>query len=452
MPDYNYNVSRALAAIPLEICSLSYKKCTSLIQPQQAVAPGGKKTSTGPCPEKQMEMMITFSFVIISTARIIIHLPGNMKLINVLVTVAFCLTTALPNAQLRYSNVGSTATDSLSRTITGYGEQFVSATGHYGLSIGLIKNGTKYSFHFGTTENGKQVKPTDSTIYEIASVTKSFTGILLAHAILEKRITLTDDIRQFLSTGFLNLSYKGIPITVEHLATHTSGLPKFVPALDNNLSPDQMMKRYNNFSEMQFLEVISGIKLDTVPGSKFIYSNADAQLIGIILEKIYHSTYSELLKRYIGAPQEMNDTQLEIKNGDKIRYAKGYNSEGKLMPMLRWWKNTPAAGYIKSTVGDMLKYLQLNIDETDPAIVLAHQPVSKVTEEGADSIGLFWFIKKSPQSARIIYHSGGSFGTTSYCEIRPGEKNGIVLLANDASAGTEQQLKILADLIMKIEK
>ncbi|TWJ03329.1 CubicO group peptidase (beta-lactamase class C family) [Mucilaginibacter frigoritolerans] len=375
-----------------------------------------------------------------------------MKFSNSLLSIVFGFVFLSANAQLASRNVGPVTTDSVTRVINIIGEQFVKTPGHYALSIGLIRNGKDYSYNFGTIEYGRHTRPTNLTIYEIASVTKSFTGILLAHAILEKRIGLKDNIQQYLPKPFPNLTYKGIPITIEDLATHTSGLPKFIPGLNKDLSPDQLMKRYEYFSAAQFLNVLSGIKLDTIPGTKFIYSNADAQLIGIILAKIYHSTYANLLKKYITGPQQMNDTKLEIKGADTVRFAKGYNSKGEVMPRLDWWRMTPAAGYIKSDISDMLKYLQMNMDEGDTAIKLAHQSIFDMNEEGAQSIGLFWFTRKSAEKQKVVYHAGGSFGTTSYYEVHPDQQEGIVLLTNDAGAVTENELKILASLILKTGK
>src|SRR5438128_132254 len=80
-------------------------------------------------------------------------------------------------------------------TINNIGQKFVHAAGHSCLSIGVIKNGVTYSCNFA---RAKTDTPTDKTIYEIASITKSFTGILLAHAILENKIGLDDDVRKYL--------------------------------------------------------------------------------------------------------------------------------------------------------------------------------------------------------------------------------------------------------------
>ena len=92
------------------------------------------------------------------------------------------------------------------------------------------------------------------------------------------------------------------------------------------------------------------------------------------------------------------------------------------------------------------------MNEGDPAIRLAHQSIFDVTEEGAQSIGLFWFTRTSVDNQKIRYHAGGEFGTTSYCEICPAQQDGIVLLTNDAGADTENELKIMASLILKTGK
>ena len=112
-----------------------------------------------------------------------------------------------------------------SNAINDFGQKFVHTPGHNSLSIGVIKNGITYSYHFAPENTAR---PTNKTIYEIASITKSFTGILLSHAILENKISLDDDVRKYLPDGFSNLNYKGVPIKIRHLVTHTSGLPKFI--------------------------------------------------------------------------------------------------------------------------------------------------------------------------------------------------------------------------------
>ena len=323
--------------------------------------------------------------------------------------------------------------------------KFMSDPGHFGLSIGIIKDGKKYTYNFGTIEKGKNIRPSAHTLYEIASVTKSFTGILLAHAILEKRITLTDSVQKYVpSLG--NLTYQGTPVTIFNLAGHTSGLPKFVPMPPAGLSPVDYWASHPAISKEEFLDALGKFKPEVKPGTTFIYSNADTQLLGIILERIYHLSFDELIKKYITGPADMEKTGIAM--ADTNGFAKGYNAKGELAPRLTWWDNIPAAASLRSDVADMLNYLQLNLNENDPAIRLAHQTIQQITDEGAESIGLYWMNKKTAKGYREVFHAGGSAGHTSFCLVCPQTKTGIICFANDAGPDTERALKAMADQIL----
>jgi len=334
---------------------------------------------------------------------------------------------------------------SLNEEVDKAGLKFTSNPVHVGLSIGIVENGSSHTYNYGSIEKGRQVKPTAKTIYEIASITKSFTGILLAHAVLEKKISLNDDVTKYLDGSYPGLVYEGHSVKIINLANHTSGLPKNVPDYKKSLSPEQIINLYKNVSEKRFLDEVTKIKINRIPGSQFNYSNAGAQLIGIILEKVYHMSYADLVKKYITKPNHMEDTRFSVNYSDKARFAKGYNEKGMQMPLLLQWVSVPAAASIKSTVDDMLSYLKVNMNEKAPAIALAHQVTFKHSAEGDNDIGLFWFSKTLPNGTREVMHAGGSFGTTTYCLVCPSQHIGIVCLCNDAAPGTEHELTIMCD-------
>src|SRR5258707_2534924 len=126
---------------------------------------------------------------------------------------------------------------------------FMNSSKHIGLSIGTYNNGDEYAYHYGTIDKHKHVLPDNQTVYEIASLTKSFTGILLAQAVVDKKIALNDDVRKYLDGKYLNLVYKGKPVRITDLATHTSGLPKNIPDYPSNLTPNEIFTLYKNYSE-----------------------------------------------------------------------------------------------------------------------------------------------------------------------------------------------------------
>lgn len=329
-----------------------------------------------------------------------------------------------------------------------YALPFIHQPKHVGVSIGILVDGVSYTCNYGFASKEKRQVPTAQTIYEIASVTKSFTGILLAHAVLEKKIRLEDDIHRYLPGPFPNLTYQGHPVRIVDLANHTAGFPKFILPIPPGSTPEQMNALYAHEDSAAFYAAVAKIRLDTVPGVRYAYSNADAELLGAILVSIYHVSYGDLVRRYITGSAGMADTRLIVPHRDLSRVATGYDLKGRPMPEAVIFSRFPGAGFLKSTVADMLKYLRLNLNMKNAATQLAHQPTFLHTDERGDDIGLYWFSHRLPDGSRLVRHAGGSFGCTSYCVIYPEEHLGIVVLANDACPGTEAELVQLSNEIM----
>ena len=367
----------------------------------------------------------------------------------------------------------SIAQSPLDSLVNSFGASFISQPSHNGVSIGIYAEGKTYYFNYGTVRRGASITPTETTIYELGSVTKTFTAYLLAQAITEDRLHLQDDARKYFPGSYPNFAYQGHPVTIEDLANHTAGLPKFLPRLDLSQTPDQILISHPDISRTELLSELSRFTLDTLPGTKFNYSNADAQLIGLILEKVYGQSYAELIHHYITGPLRMTDTWLTVPDKDSSRIAVGYNTKGEVMPKLLFWRSLPAAGYIKSTTTDLVKYMQFYLDEKNPAVRLAQRTTFHNTGEHDADIALFWFVKQLPVSKqqpdskqlpvskpqpgdkqqtggyRELLHGGGSFGTTSLCLLIPQSHIGVICIANDAAPGTERTLTLLSESIAK---
>ena len=148
----------------------------------------------------------------------------------------------------------------------------------HSVSIAVLKNGESTIKHFGELTIGKSNKPNDSTLYELASVTKTFTGYIAAKAVLDKKINLEDDIRIYLDESYPNFEFQGEPIRIKHLITHTSGFPNFPPKSENKEA---------------FFEGLKLIKIETKPGEKYFYSNTAPELTEYIEEKVYKKPYEE---------------------------------------------------------------------------------------------------------------------------------------------------------------
>ena len=336
---------------------------------------------------------------------------------------------------------------SLDATAQELGNAFARDPHHVGLSIGVIQNGARHTYHFGTVDRSAQQLPNDRSIYEIGSATKTFTGILLAQALMDGKINLTDDVQKYLPEPYPNLAYLGYPVRIMDLATHTSGLPKHIRAFKKGMTIQQFIDSYGNYGEAQFLQDLKQAQIADFPGTRFAYSNTGAQLLSIVLERVYKMSYSELAAKTITQPNGMPDTMTALPAEKRDRMVKEYDGNGQRMPELAMWRNIPAAGGLKSTVADMLNYLQWNLDGTNPAVALSHRAMFTGTAERDDDIGLLWFSHTLPEGGSVIRHTGGSFGSTSYIAVYPDAHFAIVLLANDADASTEKALVKMGDAL-----
>ncbi len=329
---------------------------------------------------------------------------------------------------------------------------FISDSSKAGLSIGIYNSGKAYSYNYGSTQKENPKLPTSKTVYEIGSISKTFTGTLLAQAVKDKKVKIDDDIRKYLDGSYPNLEYQGKPIKLSHLVSHISGLPLLLPD-DPNLFknpnydtlPFTISKIQQNYSKEKFFDDLHTVKLDTIPGYKFHYSNAGAQLLKFILEKAYNMPYDKLLNKYITTPLKMINTNSLHSKNDLGILAKGYNNKGKLMPY-----NPPildAAGGIYSTTSDMLQYLKFHLDEKNEVVALSHKVVSGNIEDWA--IGLNWQEQITAKKHKKIWQSGGTFGFGSYCVLYPDYDIALILLSNESDPSTQHGLEEIADKIFE---
>ncbi|ASK30162.1 serine hydrolase [Chryseobacterium sp. T16E-39] len=320
-----------------------------------------------------------------------------------------------------------------------------------GLSIGIIRNGKSYFYNYGTTKKEKEELPTSKDVYEIASISKTFTGTLLAHALVDKKVNLDDDIRKYLDGDYPNLEFKKHAIKVAHLTNHSSGLPQFVPDQSANFKkpmdsiPFILTEVYKNYSRKKFAEDLHAIKIDAIPGTTYKYSNAGVQIIGDILEKVYHKSFQNLLEEYITEPLNMKQT---IVGTNSAQLLTGYNEKGKVMPRNTTSIMAPAGGIYSST-GDMVKYIQYHLNKNDKYVVTSHTPIVK---SDGDEIGLLWRIHKYKDKNLSFWHTGGTFGFSSVCQIYPEKNMGIVILTNESDMSSQGKLQDIAENIYNSSK
>jgi CubicO group peptidase (beta-lactamase class C family) len=326
-----------------------------------------------------------------------------------------------------------------------------------GLSIGIYRDGRTYTYNFGTTERGKQQPPTAHTQYAIASITKTFTGTLLAQAAVEKKVSLDDDVRKYLPGEYPNLEYKGQPVRLWQLINHTSGLPMSLPEKPEWQAGEEkdiaklaskeaaFLERY---TQDDFLRDLHGVKLTRNPGEKFSYSNAAAQLLGLILERVYGQSYEELVRAKITGPLGMKDTKVTLTAAERERFPKGQSASGPFVPAFSG--RLPAHGSLKSTTADMLKYIEWHLAEKDEAIKLSHRAAGNTvwSNDNSFTVGLNWQILQGP-GRRTIVTDGNLPGHHCMCILRPESKVGIIALTNEEVRSKPANLSSLFNQILK---
>jgi len=297
---------------------------------------------------------------------------------------------------------------------------FMETKGAVGVSAGLVYQGRFYTCNDGSVQKDTVNKPTSYTFYPIASLTKTFTGLLLAIAVTENKVNLDDDIRKYLDGEYPNLQYEGHPILLSHLISHVSRLPFFLS--DKAEKP--------GYSRTDFYKDLHLVKLDMLPGIKFRYSNAAAQLLGFILEKVYHSTYEEILEMKITGPLKMQHTRVVLTDSDKRHAVKGYNEDGSYNP--EQYNYMQAAGGIKSTTHDLLNYISWQMEPKDAAILLSHKECwgFDMGKGVRYSNSLGWQITKNEKGFRRISQDGNLANCSSEIIFSPELKIGVVILSN----------------------
>lgn len=330
----------------------------------------------------------------------------------------------------------------------------------HAVSIAVVYRGKEFVLHRGELEAGKATPPNDATLYEIGSISKTFAGLLLATAVLDGKAALDDPIQKYLADAYPNLKSQGQPVRLRHLVTHTSDMPGMLPLQVNTVlkdftahdTPAKLNAAYAHYGQKQFWEDLHTVSIKGPLGQDYAYSSAGTELIAHTLEKIYGTPYEVLLTQFIARQAGMQDTRLRITTEDAGRLAPGYHSDNPVittpMPQLPWG----AAGNLKSTVPDMVKYLRLQLS-ANPAVVESHKPLVRFKDDF--SIGYFWNIGSNRQLGTHYVHHGGVPRAQSYAYVVPKYQLGVFIITNQSGADTasamERSLAHIFDTVESLE-
>jgi serine-type D-Ala-D-Ala carboxypeptidase/endopeptidase len=301
-----------------------------------------------------------------------------------------------------------------------------------GIVLGVMEaDGTTRVVSAGDAGEGARPLGRDS-VFEIGSITKTFTATILADMARQGEVDLDAPAQTYAPDGFVLPARNGEEITLAQLAEHRSGLPR-LPA---NLVPADPANPYADYTPEQLQSFLASYELPRDPGAEFEYSNLGVGLLGLILAHHAGQTYEALVHERVLDPLEMTMTGVTLTLAMRPALAQGHDTTGGAASSWDTATLTAASG-LRSTVTDMLAYLDANVGPPQSNLERAMRDAQRPrAAAGAPSvqIGLGWLIRTTPSGRTIVWHNGITGGYGAVVGFDPARQVGVVLLVNQAGA------------------
>ncbi len=280
------------------------------------------------------------------------------------------------------------------------------------------------------------------TLFEIGSITKVFTALILADMVSKGEVSLDDPAAKFLPPGHRMPERGGRPITLRDLATHRSGLPRMpddLAAIDDPGGP------FAGYTEQKLLAFLDRHQLTRDVGAQWEYSNLGVGLLGYLLTRAAGTDYETLLRRRITGPLGMRDTAITLPPALAARLAPPL--DGFMRPTQPWdIRVLTGAGGIRSSTADMLIFANAVLDPASPiapAMRIALSARTPLNPRAEQALG--WVIAHPAPGRELLMHDGGTGGFRSMLAIEPAKRRAAVALINSAAepSGADLALHLL---------
>jgi CubicO group peptidase (beta-lactamase class C family) len=315
---------------------------------------------------------------------------------------------------------------SLDKKTDSMAQAFMSLSTTVGMVIGILDKGKTQVYAYGETVKGSKKLPDGNTLFEIGSISKTFTATLLAHFVQQGKIKLEDPINKYLPDSIAKMEFNGKPITIQSLSNHSSGLPRVPDDLFVGAEKSNPYKHYDNKKLFAYLKQF---KPTREPGAQYDYSNLAVGLLGVILERVSGKTYEQLVKEIIWKPLKMDNSRITLLKEDSAKFAQGYDERVWLAHSWEF-QSLAACGAIRSGMNDMLLYAGAQVNDGNSslqnAIRFTHQ---QTYVNGQTRVALGWHIMPSGEQS-FLWHNGQTGGYRSTFVFDEQNKRSVIILTN----------------------
>jgi CubicO group peptidase (beta-lactamase class C family) len=331
-------------------------------------------------------------------------------------------------------------------------QQFLDTSHGSGIAVGIIHNGRTEIITKGNLSKGGKEKVDRNTLFEIGSVTKTFTATLAASLVNAGQLTFQDSLSMFFPADERELRYQGRAITLLNLLQHTSGLPR-IP--DNLLSANEdISDPYLTYNRDSMEHFFAHYHPTVRPGDTFGYSNLGYGVMGEVMAMKEHADYNSLIQQYICGPLDMKNTHVALSPEELKKLATGYTADS----VAHYWHfaDMAGAGGLHSDLDNMLKFVGFALETLKESTFGSNRMlrnaintcVHKTTsiENSNAECGIGWIV--SPLNGHHLYwHNGGTLGFSSFIGVAPDEDFAIVVLSNSDALTDPLAIKLLKSAI-----
>jgi D-alanyl-D-alanine-carboxypeptidase/D-alanyl-D-alanine-endopeptidase len=282
----------------------------------------------------------------------------------------------------------------------------------------------------GHSEADNQRALDGDTVFEIGSITKVFTALLLADMVQRGEVALTDPVARYVPPEGRPPAFDGKPITLLDLATHTSGLPR----MPNNFRPKDPANPYADYTIPDMYAALATTPPKYYPGSHYEYTNLGFALLGHALALRAGRTYEQLVIERICQPLGLNDTSITLTPSMQARLTPGHNTGLQKVP--NWDIPTLAgAGALRSTANDLLRFLdaaQGSVKTPLAAAFASLLDIRRQTDTDQQVAAAGWFVRNQHDD-EIVWKDGDTGGYSTFIGYSTRSGIAAVLLANTRS-------------------